>query len=77
MVPKGVPYPMLSDAGGAIGKVYGVYDEASGVTPGDASSSTRTASSRPGKCSPPRWDGTWPNSPASSRPSSMSGKPGR
>jgi alkyl hydroperoxide reductase subunit AhpC len=31
MVDKGVPYPMLSDAGGAIGKVYGVYDEASGV----------------------------------------------
>jgi alkyl hydroperoxide reductase subunit AhpC len=31
MVPKGVPYPMLSDPGGAIGKVYGVYDEASGV----------------------------------------------
>jgi peroxiredoxin len=31
MVPKGVPYPMLSDPGGEIGKVYGVYDEASGV----------------------------------------------
>ena len=28
MTPGGVPYPMLSDAGGAIGKVYGVYDEA-------------------------------------------------
>lgn len=31
MVSKGVRYPMLSHAGGAIGKVYGVYDEASGV----------------------------------------------
>jgi alkyl hydroperoxide reductase subunit AhpC len=31
MVPQGVPYPMLSDPGGAIGKVYGVYDEAAGV----------------------------------------------
>jgi alkyl hydroperoxide reductase subunit AhpC len=31
MVEKGLPYPMLSDPGGAIGKVYGVYDEASGV----------------------------------------------
>lgn len=31
MVPGGVPYPMLSDAGGRIGQVYGVYDEAAGV----------------------------------------------
>jgi len=31
MVDGGVPYPMLSDAGGNIGKVYGVYDEAGGV----------------------------------------------
>jgi alkyl hydroperoxide reductase subunit AhpC len=31
MVDGGVPFPMLSDAGGAIGKVYGVYDEAAGV----------------------------------------------
>ncbi len=31
MVEKGVPYPMLSDPGGAIGKVYGVYDEAAAV----------------------------------------------
>jgi alkyl hydroperoxide reductase subunit AhpC len=31
MVPGGVPYPMLSDAGGLIGKVYGVYDQSSGV----------------------------------------------
>jgi peroxiredoxin (alkyl hydroperoxide reductase subunit C) len=31
MVDKGVPYPLLSDPGGALGKVYGVYDEASGV----------------------------------------------
>ena len=27
MIPGGVPYPMLSDAGGMIGKVYGVYDQ--------------------------------------------------
>jgi alkyl hydroperoxide reductase subunit AhpC len=31
MVPGGVPYPMLSDAGGRIGAVYGVYDEDAGV----------------------------------------------
>lgn len=31
MVPGGVPFPMLSDAGGRIGKVYGVYDEEAGV----------------------------------------------
>ncbi len=31
MVPGGVPFPMLSDAGGAIGTIYGVYDEAAGV----------------------------------------------
>ena len=31
MVDGGVPYPMLSDQTGEIGKMYGVYDEASGV----------------------------------------------
>ena len=31
MVPGGVPYPMLSDAGGRIGQIYGVYDEEAGV----------------------------------------------
>jgi alkyl hydroperoxide reductase subunit AhpC len=31
MVPGGVPFPMLSDAGGRIGTVYGVYDEDAGV----------------------------------------------
>ncbi len=31
MVPGGVPYPMLADAGGKIGAVYGVYDEVAGV----------------------------------------------
>jgi len=31
MVDGGFPFPMLSDAGGRIGKVYGVYDEAAGV----------------------------------------------
>jgi alkyl hydroperoxide reductase subunit AhpC len=31
MVAGGVPYPMLSDAGGKIGSVYGVYDDAAGV----------------------------------------------
>ena len=31
MVPGGVPYPMLSDGGGHIGKLYGVYDEEAGV----------------------------------------------
>jgi len=31
MVDGGVPFPMLSDAGGKVGKVYGVYDEDAGV----------------------------------------------
>jgi peroxiredoxin (alkyl hydroperoxide reductase subunit C) len=31
MVDGGVPFPMLSDAGGKIGTVYGIYDEAAGV----------------------------------------------
>jgi alkyl hydroperoxide reductase subunit AhpC len=31
MVPGGVPFPMLSDSGGRIGQVYGVYDEEAGV----------------------------------------------
>jgi len=31
MVTGGVPFPMLSDAGGRVGKVFGVYDEEAGV----------------------------------------------
>lgn len=31
MVEGGVPYPMLSDAGGKIGQLYGVYDSEGGV----------------------------------------------
>jgi alkyl hydroperoxide reductase subunit AhpC len=31
MVEGGVPFPMLSDAGGKIGDIYGVYDTAAGV----------------------------------------------
>jgi peroxiredoxin (alkyl hydroperoxide reductase subunit C) len=31
MVSGGVPFPMLSDAGGRIGRVYGIYDEEAGV----------------------------------------------
>ena len=31
MVDGGVPFPMLSDAGGKVGKVYGVFDENNGV----------------------------------------------
>ncbi len=31
MIEGGVPYPMLSDAGGKVGKLYGVYDEDAGV----------------------------------------------
>jgi len=31
MVEGGVPYPMLSDQTGEIGKLYGVYDENAGV----------------------------------------------
>ncbi len=31
MVAGGVPYPMLSDAGGKVGKIYGVFDETAGV----------------------------------------------
>jgi len=31
MIKKDIPFPMLSDAGGKVGKVYGVYDEDAGV----------------------------------------------
>ena len=31
MIEGGVPFPMLSDAGGRVGTVYGVYDEDAGV----------------------------------------------
>ena len=31
MVSGGVPFPMLSDAGGRIGEIYGVYDAEAGV----------------------------------------------
>jgi peroxiredoxin (alkyl hydroperoxide reductase subunit C) len=31
MVSGGVPFAMLSDPGGEVGKVYGVYDEEAGV----------------------------------------------
>lgn len=31
MVDGGVPFPMLSDPGGRVGRIYGVYDEAAGV----------------------------------------------
>lgn len=31
MVEGGVPFPMMSDTGGRVGKLYGVYDEDAGV----------------------------------------------
>lgn len=31
MVDDGIPYPMLSDQGGKVGSLYGVYDEEGGV----------------------------------------------
>ena len=31
MVKGGIPFPMLSDAGGKVGSVFGVYDDDSGV----------------------------------------------
>lgn len=31
MVPGGVPFPMIADAGGKIGEVYGVFEPAAGV----------------------------------------------
>lgn len=31
MIKGGVPYPMLSDAGGKLGETYGVYDDEAGV----------------------------------------------
>jgi alkyl hydroperoxide reductase subunit AhpC len=31
MVEGGVPWPMLADPGGRIGKIYGIYDEDAGV----------------------------------------------
>ncbi len=31
MISGNIPFPMLSDAGGRVGKVYGIYDEDAGV----------------------------------------------
>ncbi len=31
MTKGGIPFAMVSDTGGSLGKIYGVYDEASGV----------------------------------------------
>jgi len=31
MVPGGIPFNMLSDAGGKVGTIYGIYDEDGGV----------------------------------------------
>lgn len=31
MVEGGVPFPMIADGGGRLGKMYGVYDEEGGV----------------------------------------------
>jgi peroxiredoxin (alkyl hydroperoxide reductase subunit C) len=31
MVRGGFPFPMLSDAGGRVGAIYGIYDESAGV----------------------------------------------
>ena len=31
MVKSGISFPMLSDAGGKVGMVYGIYDEDAGV----------------------------------------------
>lgn len=31
MVKGGIPFPMMSDAGGRVGKAYGVFDEDAGV----------------------------------------------
>ena len=31
MVKGGIPFPMMSDAGGKVGTLYGIYDEAGGV----------------------------------------------
>jgi peroxiredoxin (alkyl hydroperoxide reductase subunit C) len=31
MVPGGVPFPMIADAGGQIGQVYGVFEPSAGV----------------------------------------------
>jgi alkyl hydroperoxide reductase subunit AhpC len=31
MVKDGIPFPMLSDAGGRVGTAYGIYDEDAGV----------------------------------------------
>jgi alkyl hydroperoxide reductase subunit AhpC len=31
MVSGGIPFPLLSDAGGKVGAVYGIYDDAAGI----------------------------------------------
>ena len=43
MVEGGVPFPMLSDTGGKVGRAYGVFDEDAGVEIGVGLSSTLTA----------------------------------
>ncbi|MEF3168653.1 MAG: redoxin domain-containing protein [Deltaproteobacteria bacterium] len=48
MVPGGVPFPMLSDAGGRIGQVYGVYQGNGSATPEDVEDIGDPLSPKPG-----------------------------
>lgn len=54
MVSGGVPFAMLSDAGGRVGSLYDVYDIDAGVDTRGDSSSIQTASFRAMRCSPRR-----------------------
>ena len=75
MVTGGVPFPMLSDAGGRVGKVFGVYDEEAGVeTQRPLHHRSRRAWSRAMKCSRHRWAAMWRESSGRSRPFNWYGK---
>jgi alkyl hydroperoxide reductase subunit AhpC len=50
MVDGGVPFPMLSDAGGKVGKLFGVYNEGAGVENRGRSLSIRMVWSRATRC---------------------------
>ena len=77
IVPSGVPYPMLADAGGKIGKVYGVYDDAAGVNLRGRFIIDPDGVIQAMEVLTPSVAVMWRNSSARSRCFSMSARPGR
>ena len=64
MVEGGVPFPMLSDGGGKVGTVYGIYDEDAGVETRGRFIIDPDGVSRRTRCSLRLLAGTSPNAPA-------------